>query len=163
VHLRSQQSGCRPALGPVLTPADGYYGQLHSLPSAPPDVSPRLHSLLELCLARKLKLPAKVRRLLPKACFLDVSPESYAVFARVLVSLAISLSAGASTIIPMVLIVLSPSLARSLVVVGVAVSFFGIALAAMARMRGSQVFLMTAAYAVVLTLSVAMSSRGTSF
>jgi hypothetical protein len=101
--------------------------------------------------------------LLPIGCFPDSSPGSHAVFVRVLASMVISLSAGVSIIVPMVVMALNPSLPKSLVVVGVAVTVFGLVLTAMARLKTREIFVATATYTAILTVFVGLSRSGVSF
>jgi hypothetical protein len=84
-------------------------------------------------------------------------PKETNVAVPVIASTIISLCSGASIIVPMITMTFNPGRTASLVTVSASVIIFGFTLAAIIRVKGSDIFVATATYAAVLVVFVGAS------
>jgi hypothetical protein len=114
----------------------------------------RLLSLLITLLPRQISWSAAERKRDPHYYATGKRPTQPSVAVRIIGSVIVSVASGASIIVPMIIMSFDGGRTKSLIVVSVAVLFFGFVLAAVIQVRGENVFLATATYAAVLVVFV---------
>jgi hypothetical protein len=131
------------------------YVTIHTKGSQTPD---GVREFLRICLPNFLSWSNGEKELRPTDYNGHQPPEIYSPFLNGLACFLVGTVAGASLVVPMVIMVFSPSLTKSLVTVSVAVVLFSLALGFTFHPPNDVIVTATATYAAVLVVFVGTST-----
>ena len=146
-----------PYPGTSNQPYDTMYRALKRIAAQRPDA---IREILRKSLPKHLSWTNKERTANRAKYGAGEAPEVYSAFVDSLARFIIGIAGGCVLIIPMVIMVLGPSLTKSLIVTSIAVVIFALAVSLIFEADNTSTVTVTAAYAAVLVVFVGSNSSG---